>query len=552
MKRIHLIQLIAGFAISTHTLSAQDNNYESLARLFSQTAPNGSARMQALGGNHSALGADVSNTSGNPAGLGFYTRSEFSFSPAYQQVSNNSAYIVNTSSKDANTENFNVANIGIVFAGEPPAYRNSWRGNWAITYNRQNTLYSKISFAGINEASSMTDYFATIVNDDISKGVTVNDFINSLYSDAPNFVYQSDMYYWAFVVKPSQNIANTYTGVELGKSVQQNYNFESTGRTSQWTVGYGGTANEKFYLGFSLGIPSFRYETKNTYSENFINHDAIQSFDQTKSLVTTGTGLNLTAGFIYKPNNTLRFGASIVTPTWYNIDETTSSSLKVNVDANKGGILFAENLSPDAAVVSRFNKLVSLGYGVVYQNNRYAVRSIPKLSTQPVDVTYQLNTPFKASGGVALFFGKKGFLSADLEYVAYKGMKLSTTMNDDYTASELSYSTQLIKRNYRNVLNMKVGGEYRIGQISLRAGVAYNADPYETSIDNGAKFDRSQTIYSGGLGYRDKTFYIDAACLFAQSQQSYAPYVLSNSADFASATIKNTWIKGMLTFGIYF
>ncbi len=551
MKRIHLIQLIASFAIGTHTLSAQDNNYESLARLFSQTAPNGSARMQALGGNHSALGADVSNTSGNPAGLGFYTRSEFSFSPAYQQVSNNSAYIVNTSTKDANTENFNVANIGIVFAGEPPAYRSSWRGNWAITYNRQNTLYNKVSFAGTNYASSMVDNFANITNQDIrDNNLSLSDFKTGLYSDAPNFLYQSDMYYWSFLVTPNGTSADPFVGAEPGKSVQQNYNFESTGRTSQWTIGYGGTANEKFYLGFSLGIPSFRYETKSTYSENFINYDAIQSFDQTKSLVTTGTGLNLTAGFIYKPNNTLRFGASIVTPTWYNIDETTSSSLKVNVDAAKTGIVFAENPGTDAINIA--NKLASLGYGIVFNNNRYYVRSIPKLSTQPVDVTYQLNTPFKASGGVALFFGKKGFLSADLEYVAYKGMKLSTTMNDDYTASELSYSTQLIKRNYRNVLNMKVGGEYRIGQISLRAGVAYNADPYETSIDTGTKFDRSQTIYSGGLGYRDKTFYIDAACLFAQSQQSYAPYVLSNSADFASATIKNTWIKGMLTFGIYF
>ncbi|MES2520461.1 MAG: hypothetical protein V4585_20245, partial [Bacteroidota bacterium] len=100
---------------------AQDNSYEALAKMFSQSAPSGSARFQALGGNHSALGADVSSAAGNPAGLGFYTRSEFSFTPAFQSLSNSSIYAVEPSrTTNTNVNNFNIANIGVVFGGAEP------------------------------------------------------------------------------------------------------------------------------------------------------------------------------------------------------------------------------------------------------------------------------------------------------------------------------------------------------------------------------------------------------------------------------------------------
>ena len=47
-------------------------------RKFYASPNSGTARSQAMGGAFTALGADLSNTYINPAGLGFYNRSEFS------------------------------------------------------------------------------------------------------------------------------------------------------------------------------------------------------------------------------------------------------------------------------------------------------------------------------------------------------------------------------------------------------------------------------------------------------------------------------------------
>jgi hypothetical protein len=94
-----------------------------------------------------------------------------------------------------------------------------------------------------------------------------------------------------------------------------------------------------------LGLPSFRYETQTDFSENIVNYDAIRSFAFSKYLTTTGQGINLTVGTIIKPTNNFRIGATITTPTWYSIDETTSSTLNVDVDPSKmGGIKLSSDV----------------------------------------------------------------------------------------------------------------------------------------------------------------------------------------------------------------
>ncbi|MEY4541197.1 MAG: hypothetical protein RLZZ306_2954, partial [Bacteroidota bacterium] len=112
------MKIIFGFFATVLTLTslrvaAQDNNYDALAKMFSTISPTGTARFQAIGGNHSALGADVSSATGNPAGLGFYTRSEFSFTPTFQSINNSSLYGRESSpTVKSDVNNFNIGNIG--------------------------------------------------------------------------------------------------------------------------------------------------------------------------------------------------------------------------------------------------------------------------------------------------------------------------------------------------------------------------------------------------------------------------------------------------------
>jgi len=70
------------FSIFSLGAAAQSGYFEDALR-FSQSFPAGSARIMAIGGTQWSLGGDVSNIAGNPAGLGFFRKSEASISLGY-------------------------------------------------------------------------------------------------------------------------------------------------------------------------------------------------------------------------------------------------------------------------------------------------------------------------------------------------------------------------------------------------------------------------------------------------------------------------------------
>ena len=60
------------------------------------------------------------------------------------------------------------------------------------------------------------------------------------------------------------------------------------------------------------------------------------------------------------------------------------------------------------------------------KGNPITITRVGAVKLTPNEFTYQLTTPFKLSGGAAYFFGKRGLLSLDLEYVNYPGMQVSS------------------------------------------------------------------------------------------------------------------------------
>ena len=56
------------------------------------TDPTGTARHQAIGGAMVALGGDLTATFTNPAGLAFYRSGDFVFTPAFNQLRNNTSF----------------------------------------------------------------------------------------------------------------------------------------------------------------------------------------------------------------------------------------------------------------------------------------------------------------------------------------------------------------------------------------------------------------------------------------------------------------------------
>jgi hypothetical protein len=117
-----------------------------------------------------------------------------------------------------------------------------------------------------------------------------------------------------------------------------------------------------------LGIPSYRYESVWKFNEKFSNPVEINGLTETRFVTSSGSGLNLTIGTIYKPNDMIRFGFSVATPTWYDIEETSSKTLDIEIDPNKG---------VDIGNGANANTLTAKGYQVTKRNNISYVTRIP-------------------------------------------------------------------------------------------------------------------------------------------------------------------------------
>ena len=86
LRIICLVSFIGSFYISY----SQGDPYYLNSFRYSQSQVHGSARTLGFAGAQTALGADLGSLSSNPAGLGFYRKSEFSFAPNLSILNTNS------------------------------------------------------------------------------------------------------------------------------------------------------------------------------------------------------------------------------------------------------------------------------------------------------------------------------------------------------------------------------------------------------------------------------------------------------------------------------
>ncbi|SDY76054.1 hypothetical protein [Hymenobacter psychrophilus] len=80
MKTLKYGLAVALMGTASHAFA----QYQADALRFSQSQPVGTARTLGLGGATAAVGGDYGSVLVNPAGLGMFQRSEFSFSPGFR------------------------------------------------------------------------------------------------------------------------------------------------------------------------------------------------------------------------------------------------------------------------------------------------------------------------------------------------------------------------------------------------------------------------------------------------------------------------------------
>ena len=513
MKKIVVILLGFGAIFSANAQYAAD------LYKYSEIKTSGSARMQSIGGNHAAIGADASNFSGNPAGLGFYNRSELSFGFNNNKLSSSSTFI--DGSTAAEFKNPKLNNFALVFLKPQGRNGSLRRSTWGVGFNRLNDFNTGFNYSGVNKKSSILDYYVAEAN---NRNLTPDKFDKNINKSGVTGVENLDyadvtLFYQGYLINPTTAIGAPYFRFDRNSAITQSGSYQAKGGTSQWSVSYSENYNDKFYWGASAGITSTNFESSNIFTEKNVTPVVFNGFSLTENLSVYGTGINFTLGSIYKLSPTLQIGASVQTPTYMNSRENYTQSLTID-----------PKFIPD-------------------EKGKKVDPAFTTLTTKDDLRFVNFNSPIRASGGLTYFIAKKGFITATAEYVGYSRMKARITeAYFDPTTTENQEIKNDILNNYANTINLRVGGEFKIKMISVRAGLASIPTSYRSN-DN---INRGKTILSAGLGYRNSGYFIDAGINRTSFQSAYTPYALNNTADFTSVKTENTVANTFVSIGKFF
>ncbi|WP_425390161.1 OmpP1/FadL family transporter [Ekhidna sp.] len=467
------------------------------------------ARMQAVGGAQIALGGDISSAVSNPAGLGFYNKSVFVFTPSLDFVNANTEYGIFRSdgverhgSEETFKNNFNFANIGTVINFNKGRFTDDKfkGGSLAISLSRNNTFHLDRTYEGPNGYNSIVD--------NILQGAG-----NIPVDDLSELGYAA---YDQFLITPTQNGYGAFVG---GYPIQRE-TIKEQGSHYQLNMAWGGNYDDIFYFGGGMGVQILNYRQERFYEEfDFLQGgsdlDSLNAIFIDDEISVRGSGINFNAGAIFRPAPFLTIGASYTSPSFMSLDEESFIDLEADWDA---GTTYTEEVDGEQVT--------------------YDLANINPYQSDLFVNQYRLRTPSKVGVGAALFVGKSGFLSGDLEFVDYSRANLNS---DDFSTS---VDNDIINETYESVMNVRVGGEYRFDNFRLRAGYAYFPDPVK---DSGLS-DRENITF--GFGYRTFDYFIDFAVVSSNQQRQAVPYFIDNDQPAATSDINNTTVS--VSFGFNF
>ncbi len=495
MKRICLL-ILTFFSLFT-AIFAQ--NVDDALR-YSQIFYGGTARFNSMGGAFTALGADLSTLSQNPAGLGVFRSSEFTVTPQLFHINTSAGFDGITSDY---LYNFNLGQAGFVsniISNDADAGLITL--NFGYSFNKTNNHNQSINIQGVNNSSSMTDYWAGSSNgwykDELLDNV--QDAFLAYDTWLIDTLSGSNIDYGTVYSNYGDNSPSVY-----GQSVRRLISYE--GYTGEHALSIGGNYSNKIFFGATLGISKINYSShfEHRESTDVILPSQFESFTYTDHYENTGTGYSLKIGAIVKPIETVRLGFAFHSPTWYRINEYFYESMTSN---------FTD--------------------GSMYES-----------ANDPLRYRYALATPFRALAGVAVQIKKFALLSADYEFVDYGTARFSET-GDNYDYSEKNLS---IKNSLSTASNIRLGGEFRINKMYLRTGYGYYGKAFKAGEDNA---DLDYNSLSFGAGFRERNISIDFAFTNFNYSQAYIMYPLESSFDPAMANLSTTKNMFTLTLGYKF
>lgn len=457
---------------------------------FSQSGIGSSARSMGSGGAYGAVGADISAAIINPAGLAQYKRGEFFISLGTLNSKNDASYLGDN--EKSNNFSFNVPSFGFVtakrkYVKRKPATTGWINFNYGFTLNRTNSFNRLISYEGLNNQNSMLDNFAERANGLTTQqiGASDDEFLNGF----------NDLEAMAWELFLIDSIGDKMYGAAIpdnGRNITQKNNVSQRGRTNEYAFSMAGNYSNKLYIGGAVHLARSIYKETSKFTEiddpNNVNNNW-NSYTLTSDLTTEGYGFGARLGMIFRLNDAIRIGAAFQTPTVYSLSDNYSDEIDVTYDD---------------------------GEFQVY-------------STKQGEYDYELTTPAKTTLSGSYIFGKKGFVSADVELADYSTMRLSP---DDVFEN----ANKVVGQKYGSTVNLRIGGEYVMDIFRFRAGLATYQSPLVDASDN----NLTRHFYTLGMGIREKTWGLDLALVQERRDDVLQAYQLNSSeVPYASNKLTN-------------
>lgn len=488
-----LRRLIVFFFISQLTVSQTIND----VNYFLGSELNGTARYNSMAGAFGALGGDLTSISINPAGSSVFLYSEIGGTLTQNTKVVESNYFGNLVSKTGNNQKFD--QVGAVFVFNNSDIESPWtRVSVGINSHRVSKFDQNSRVKGFN-STGVDNYFLyfadglTFENLPLYEGETISEVYRILGEENGFDAQQAFLGYQTYLINPfsfDDGETRYYSNVEYAK-VDHQLDILSNGIHRKTTINFSALYSGVLHLGVNLNFHKLEYNSNQNFLEtNQLSVSPVYDIDFQNDISSFGNGFSGQFGAILKLKK-LRLGFAYQTPQYIEIIDQTKQSL-TSTYVDQGNVI-KETIDP--------------GVLNIYDS-------------------YQLNLPSKNTLSIAYVFGASGLISFD--YSSQNAANtILTNSNGSVYLNELS---NILSNSFESIQTLRIGGEYRIKNISLRAGFL-NRNNAQKDIN-----DSDQAITFGiGFGFGSNSINLSFVQLNENKKFSIFseglndPYTLTNT-----------------------
>lgn len=288
----------------------------------------GTARYVGMSGAMTAIGGDPSAVQDNPAGLGLYRRAEIMITMGFN------AYKMRqlTTTNDAARSYFTLPQVSGVVSMPTANCFTQQSGvqfhNFMFSYNRLHS-FNRTFLIGVANTNSLGSLLAD----------------KTTVMDIP------------FCAEDRNN--------------SHSFRLYESGYVDQYAFNWAMNANDKWYFGLGLQIQSYLLSSDGNYFETFDvqNADGVSYSNRNRSsLILSGVGTTLSAGFIYRPLRFLRMGLGFQTASLGSLRGSTTGTFSAQTDSLR------HSYAPDMSFSDKnFHMPWKLSASMAFQISAYAM-----------------------------------------------------------------------------------------------------------------------------------------------------------------------------------